>query len=106
MTALAQSSRLYRLPKLREVTALSTTTIYRLIREGRFPRPIRVLGTHVSAWLASEVDDWLKCQVAARDSSASTPQRGRTRATAESEPVVEADQPTPARNRRRARTAA
>jgi len=42
----------------------------------------------------------------ARDSSASTPQRGRTRATAESEPVVEADQPTPARNRRRARTAA
>jgi len=48
--------------KLREVssvTKLSSSTIYRLIKSGDFPRPIK-LATHASGWLAAEIDRWLE----------------------------------------------
>ena len=40
---------------------------WRLIRAGQFPRPIK-LGSR-NAWLESEVDEWLRERVAARDAT-------------------------------------
>jgi len=48
--------------KLREVsslTKLSSSTIYRLIKTGDFPQPIK-LASHASGWLLAEVDNWLE----------------------------------------------
>jgi prophage regulatory protein len=39
-------------------TTLQKTAIYSGIKEGTFPPPIKLGGTR-SAWLESEVDDWL-----------------------------------------------
>jgi prophage regulatory protein len=41
-----------------DLTKLSGSTIYRLVKIGQFPRPIK-LATHASGWLESEIDDWI-----------------------------------------------
>lgn len=40
--------------------------LWRLIKERRFPAPVK-LGSNTNRWLESEVDDWLREQIAARD---------------------------------------
>lgn len=45
--------------ELSKLTSLSAATIYRRIKKGRFPPPIE-LGENRVAWLASEVQEWLK----------------------------------------------
>jgi prophage regulatory protein len=48
--------------KLREVsslTKLSNSTIYRLIKTGDFPKPIK-LATHASGWLLVDIEDWIE----------------------------------------------
>ena len=50
-----------RLLRRREVearTGLSRTSIYRLMREGRFPEPLKV-GPKAVRWPESEIADWL-----------------------------------------------
>ena len=37
---------------------LSTSSIYRFMRDGLFPEPIRV-GRRAVRWYASEIDEWL-----------------------------------------------
>ncbi|MCY3860853.1 AlpA family phage regulatory protein [Candidatus Poribacteria bacterium] len=37
---------------------LSTSSIYRYMRDGLFPEPIRV-GRRAVRWYASEIDEWL-----------------------------------------------
>lgn len=59
--------------KLREVsslTKLSSSTIYRLIKTGDFPKPIK-LATHASGWLLAEVDEWLEGRQKATSASRS-----------------------------------
>jgi prophage regulatory protein len=43
-------------------TGLSRTTVYRLIRRGQFPRPIR-LTARTTGWLQSEIEDWIAARV-------------------------------------------
>ena len=53
-----------RLMRRREVetgVSLSTTTIYRLMKRGQFPRPIRV-GPKAVRWSESAIDDYLARQ--------------------------------------------
>ena len=40
---------------------ISKTHLYRLVKEGKFPAPIK-LSEHVSAWDAELVDHWLKAK--------------------------------------------
>ena len=50
-----------KLIKLREVTritALSRSTIYQAVADGRFPQPVRT-GARGVAWLEHEVLDWI-----------------------------------------------
>ena len=54
--------------KLNEVvqrTTLSSSTVYRLVKAGHFPKPIK-LATHASGWLESEIDDWIESKQSAR----------------------------------------
>ena len=61
--------KLYRMSELVAVVGRCRAAIYKDIRAGRFPRPIK-LGPRSSAFLVSEVDQWLVARAAERDSAA------------------------------------
>lgn len=44
---------------VQKLTALSNTTIYELIRAGKFPKPVQ-LGPRAVGWRESEVLGWMK----------------------------------------------
>jgi prophage regulatory protein len=48
-------------------TGLSRPTIWRLVREGRFPRPVQLSSAQAVGWLASEVETWIQARIAQRD---------------------------------------
>lgn len=55
-----------KLEKLREVmarTAMSRASIYKAIREGRFPAQIKI-GERASAWDSALVDAWIAERIA------------------------------------------
>lgn len=54
----------YRLPDVRDVTGLSTTSIYRMMKRGDFPRPVR-LGKKAVGWRESDLKKWLESREAA-----------------------------------------
>lgn len=47
-----------RRPEVERMTKLSKPTIYRLIRQGRFPQPLQ-LSSQAVGWLKHEVVDWI-----------------------------------------------
>mgnify|MGYP000558673185 FL=1 len=49
-----------------EKTTLCHSTIYKLISEGDFPKPIDLTGRAVG-WVDAEVDSWILSKVAQRD---------------------------------------
>jgi len=51
---------------LKDVTGYGRSSIWRMIREGRFPKPIP-LGPKRKAWLASEIKAWQQERIAKRD---------------------------------------
>ena len=52
------NDRLLRREEVQERVGLTRTTIYRLMREGAFPVPIRI-GPRAVRWPASELEQWL-----------------------------------------------
>jgi len=48
-----------------ERTRLSKPTIYKLIRQGDFPRQLRLCANKV-AWIEREIDDWIAARAEAR----------------------------------------
>jgi predicted DNA-binding transcriptional regulator AlpA len=50
--------RLLRLPEVIEITGLERDTIYRYIREGRFPRQRRI-SERASGWRDDEIAAWV-----------------------------------------------
>ena len=51
--------KLMRRRDVEELTGLSRASIYRLIAEGEFPRPVRVSATAVR-WRASDIAVWIQ----------------------------------------------
>jgi prophage regulatory protein len=49
-------------------TGLSRSGVYRLIREGRFPKPVP-LTRHVSAFPSTEIQAWIDARIAERDAT-------------------------------------
>ncbi|WP_228761231.1 MULTISPECIES: helix-turn-helix transcriptional regulator [Vibrio] len=49
------------------MTTLSRSAIYRGIRECRFPKQVRLSRRSV-AWVESDIQNWIKAQVAERQS--------------------------------------
>lgn len=56
-----------RMPDVVAATGLKRSTIYQLVEQKRFPKPVKVLGPRTSAWLASEVSAWQQERIAERD---------------------------------------
>jgi prophage regulatory protein len=63
-----QTQRFLRRPEVRKTTGLSTSTLYDLMSEGKFPRPVRIGGNAV-AWVSTEIEAWQQERIAARDAS-------------------------------------
>ena len=51
--------RLMRRREVEKILGISRSSIYRLMQEGRFPRPIRI-GTAAVRWRASDITAWLE----------------------------------------------
>ena len=51
-----------RLDKVKEITSLSKSTIYRLIAEGEFPRQIQI-GKRAVVWVRSDIQAWLSSKI-------------------------------------------
>ena len=57
---------LLRLPEVIQMTGLSRSTIYDAVKTGNFPAPIK-LARRSSAWVHSEILDYVNSKIAARD---------------------------------------
>jgi len=63
----------HKLLKRTDITSnlgLSRSHMYALIQKGEFPKPIK-LSERSSAWLESEVQDWVESRIASRDGGVS-----------------------------------
>lgn len=49
--------------EVKQITTISTATIYRLMAENKFPKSINILGRRV-AWVESEIEEWIDTKVA------------------------------------------
>ena len=56
--ATATIDRLLRLSEVRTRTALGRSTIYRKMRDGSFPKPLKI-GARAVRWRESEIEAWL-----------------------------------------------
>jgi prophage regulatory protein len=52
------TDRLIRLKELLEIVPLGRSTVWKLVSEGRFPKPVK-LSPRTTAWRESEVMDWM-----------------------------------------------
>ena len=57
-------TRVLRLPRVQARTGLSRSSIYMRAANGTFPQPVR-LGARAVGWIESEVDAWIREQIAA-----------------------------------------
>lgn len=51
-----------RLPRVKNATGLSRSTIYSYVKKGAFPAPVR-LGARAVGWLESDVEAWISARV-------------------------------------------
>jgi prophage regulatory protein len=61
-------------PKRRGLLPVHPTTIWRGVKDGKFPKPIK-LSEKVTVWDANEIDAWIASK---RDPQATTPQAPAT----------------------------
>lgn len=69
MEANTAPPRLLRRPEVERLTGLARSSLYDLIRAGRFPAPIP-LTTTARAWVESEVLEFVAGRIAERDAKA------------------------------------
>jgi len=67
MTAQAHStsSKIIRLPEVKQRTGLSRTTLYTMMAEGRFPKPFK-LNLRANGWTEADIDTWIASRIAER----------------------------------------
>ena len=68
-TVTVAARELRKLPVVCRQTALSRANIYRLVKSGEFPAPVK-LGLRASAWVGAEVDAWIAQRIELRDKAA------------------------------------
>jgi prophage regulatory protein len=62
MGPIQNSDTVLRLPQVLARTGLSRSVLYGLMRQGAFPRPIKIAKRSVG-WLTSQLNDWLEAQI-------------------------------------------
>ena len=60
---------------VQKLTGLSCTTIYDLMKEGRFPRPVMI--GKVARWVSSELEAWIGELIKERNAAAPHAQNAR-----------------------------
>jgi prophage regulatory protein len=62
-------TQLLRLPRVLERVPYSRSTIYAMVAEGRFPKPIKLGGgdSRAVAWDAAEIETWISERLAERE---------------------------------------
>ena len=60
------NKKIIKLSTVKDITALSSATIYRLIQKGEFPKQIK-LSERSSGWLLDEIHAWLDKKIDIRD---------------------------------------
>ncbi len=58
--------KLLKLKSVIERTALARSTIYKMMEEELFPKPVP-LGARAVAWVETEVDEWVLAKIEERD---------------------------------------
>jgi len=61
---------LIRISEVHRLTGLSNSAIYRGVQSGTFPRPLK-LTERSSAWVETEVLEWIASRIAERDNKSS-----------------------------------
>ena len=64
----SQNNAVFRLPQVLQATALSRSTVYAMMADGRFPKPMK-LGERAVGWSEAEIAAWLESRIAARDAA-------------------------------------
>jgi prophage regulatory protein len=59
IASIDDSTKLLRLPAVEEIVGFKSTEIYKRIKEGTFPPPIK-LGRRQAVWLSNQITDWKK----------------------------------------------
>ena len=62
--ATPHSTQFYRLPTLKQRLGVSGSTIWSWIKQGKFPRGIKI-SDNVTAWNAAEIEAWAADRIAA-----------------------------------------
>ena len=60
------NKKIIKLSTVKDITALSSATIYRLIQKGEFPKQIK-LSERSSGWLLKEIHAWLDEKIDSRE---------------------------------------
>lgn len=60
--------KLLRLPQVIERTSLKRSTIYEMMNNGSFPKPVK-LNLRSNGWLESEISDWVATRIADREAA-------------------------------------
>lgn len=68
MHAVANIDRLLRLNEVLHTTGLGKNTVYRRIREGTFPKQVRI-GPNSVGWRQSDIAQWMSTLTASNDQS-------------------------------------
>ena len=56
-------TQLLRIKSVSEIVGLSRSSIYELIKQSKFPRPVRISSGRVR-WTSSDIDEWIELQIA------------------------------------------
>ena len=58
------SVKLLRLPAVMEMTEISRSSVYRLVQENKFPKPVRVAVPNMTVWPSDKIEQWVQTQLA------------------------------------------
>lgn len=64
----SQNRTLIRRPEVLRRVGIKTTTLYRLMSAGHFPRPVKI-GVAAVAWVEDEVDEWIASRISERETT-------------------------------------
>ena len=53
---------LLRIKSVSEIVGLSRSSIYELIKQGKFPKPVRISTGRVR-WTSSDINNWIELQI-------------------------------------------
>ena len=56
-----------KVPAVLDAAGVNKSTLYKMIRAGQFPRPVKPNDDRMVRWLASEIAAWQKARILARD---------------------------------------